>query len=80
MKTQTLNDRRYLGSLCIRKHGFKHTKKSLRYKSTGNCCVCSAMQMDGRKVEQKLYRDQPKNKKKAKRYGKIYRREKKKCI
>lgn len=75
MKYQKYNSRRYFGSIC--KYGHTYAKSSsvnLRYKSTGACCMCVAIQMTKRKAEQKIYRDKPKNKKKAIAYGKEYRR------
>lgn len=79
MKYQKYNSRRYFGSICKYGHIFaKSWNVNLRYKSTGACCMCVAIQMTKRKAEQKIYRDKPENKKKAIAYGKEYRRRKKK--
>jgi hypothetical protein len=36
-----IDDNKYLGSLCKRKHNWNNTGKSLRYKSNGGCVECS---------------------------------------
>lgn len=36
-----LQDKRQLGTLCMRKHDYKDTGKSVRYIKSGNCVQCA---------------------------------------
>lgn len=81
MQKQKLNKRRYLGSLCHKKHRYGYestdsratrtTNQSVRYKGCNTCCVCNAISVEKRKKQQKKYRD--KHKEKMKKYQKDYR-------
>ncbi len=76
MRVQKLNRHRFLGVRCIHGHSYKDTGGSIRYKACHTCCVCNAISVDHRKVEQKEYRNNPKNKKKMKKYQQDYRKAK----
>ena len=86
MKKQKLNKRRYLGSLCNKKHRYvwysadlivkRTTNQSVRYKGCKTCCVCNAISVLTRKKQLKKYRNE--HKKKMKMYHKAYYRAHKK--
>jgi hypothetical protein len=82
MRVQKLSKNRYVGDLCIHGHEYKDAVfegGSLRYKGCNTCCVCNALSVAARKVEQEEYRNKPKNKKKMQKYQADYRAERKRA-
>lgn len=59
----------------MHKHEYGNTGKSLRYEKCRTCCTCNALSVEARKVDQKEYRNVPKNKKKMDKYQEKYRKD-----
>ena len=71
-------ENKYLGTLCIRKHDWEGTGKSLRSKIGGACIICAKeydrifSQKPEQKEHKKIYRQKPKNAQRIKERMKEY--------